>query len=96
MTVSLIVLSFLLLPLPSNSPQDATLAQRYEAAQQLARAGKLPEAETEFKAILAAQYRTLTKIYAALMNRELALEAAQAAANYQSQDSELPEVKILG
>src|SRR6476619_1645748 len=89
MTVSLIVLSFLLLPLPFNSQQDATVEQRYEAAQELARAGKLAEAETELKAILAAEYRRLTKIYAALMNRERALEAAEAAANYQSQDSAL-------
>ena len=65
------------------------MGQRYEAAQELARAGKLAEAETELKAILAAEYRRLRKIYAALMNRERALEAAKAAANYQSQDSDL-------
>ena len=87
MALSLIVLSFLLSPF--NPPQDATLAQRYESAQQLARAGKLAEAETEFKSILAAEYRTLTKVNAALMNRERALEAAESAANYQSQDSAL-------
>ena len=87
MALSLIVLSFLLSPF--NSPQDATLAQRYESAQQLARAGKLAEAETQFKSILAAEYRTLTKINAALMNRERALEAAETAANYQSQDGAL-------
>src|SRR5690348_720547 len=89
MALSSIVLSFLLLPLSFNSPQDATLAQRYEAAQELARTGKLAEAETELKAILAEEYRRLTKIYAALTNRERALEAAEAAANYRSQDSNL-------
>ena len=88
MALSLIILSFLLSPL-SFIPQDATLSQRYEAAQQLARAGKLAEAETELKAILAAQYRLLMKTYGALMNRERALEAAEAAANYQSTDSDL-------
>lgn len=60
MTVSVIVLSFLLLPFPFASPQDATLGQRYEAAQELARAGKLAEAETN-KSILAAEYRRLIK-----------------------------------
>jgi tetratricopeptide (TPR) repeat protein len=89
MALSLIVLSFLLLPLPFNSQQDATLGQRYEAAQGLARAGKLAEAETELKAILAAEYRRLNRIYAALLNRERALEAAEAVASYQSQDSDL-------
>jgi len=89
MALSLIILWFLLSPLSFNSPQDATLAQRYEAAQQLARTGKLAEAETELKAILAAQYRRLMKTYGALMNRERALEAAEAAANYQSTDSDL-------
>ena len=89
MALSLIILSFLLPPLSFHPPQDATLAQRYEAAQALARTGKLAEAETELKAILAAQYRRLTKTYAALTNRERALEAAQAAANYQATDSDL-------
>ena len=89
MALTSIVLSFLLLPIPFNSPQDTSLAQRYAAAQELARAGKLDEAETEFKAILAAEYRTLTKIYAALMNRERALEATETAANYQAQHSAL-------
>lgn len=89
MALCSIVLALLLLPLPFNPPQDTTLGQRYEAAQELARAGKLPEAETELKAILAAEYRRLIKISAALANRERALEAAEAAANYQSQDSEL-------
>jgi tetratricopeptide (TPR) repeat protein len=89
MALSLIILSFLLSPLSFNSPQDASLAQRYEAAQELVRAGKLAEAETELKAILAAQYRRLLKIYGALNNRGPALEAAQAAANYQPTDSEL-------
>jgi len=89
MALSLIILWFLLSPLSFNSPQDATLAQRYEAAQQLARTGKLAEAETELKAILAAQYRRLMKTYGALMNRERALEVAEAAANYQSTDSDL-------
>lgn len=65
------------------------MAQRYEAAQALARAGKLTDAETELKAILAAEYRRLMKIYGALMKREPALEAAEAAANYQSTDSDL-------
>jgi tetratricopeptide (TPR) repeat protein len=88
MALSLIILSFLLPPF-FNPPQDPTLAQRYEAAQQLARAGKLSEAETELKAILAAQYRRLMKTYGALMNRERALDAAEAAANYQSTDSDL-------
>ncbi len=88
MALCLIILSFLLPPLSFNSPQDATLAQRYEAAQQLARAGKLAEAESELKAILAAQYRRLMKTYGALMNRERALEAAEAAANYQSTNSD--------
>jgi tetratricopeptide (TPR) repeat protein len=89
MTLSSIVLSLLLLPLPLNSLQDATLGQRYEAAQNLARAGKLAEAETELKTLLAEEYRRLTKIDAALMNRERALEAAEAAATYRSQDSSL-------
>ncbi len=89
MALSLIILSFLLPPLSFNSPQDATLTQRYEAAQELVRAGKLAEAETEFKAILAAEYRTLTKIYVALSNRERALETAETAANYRSTDSDL-------
>jgi len=89
MALSLIILSFLLPPLSLISPQDTTLGQRYEAAQQLVRAGKLAEAETELKAILAAQYRRLMKTYGALMNRERALEAAEAAANYQSTDSDL-------
>ena len=65
------------------------MGQRYEAAQQLVRAGKLAEAETELKAILAAQYRRLMKTYGALQKREPALEAAQAATNYQSTDSDL-------
>jgi tetratricopeptide (TPR) repeat protein len=89
MALSLIVLAVLLSQLHFNSPQDATLAQRYEAAQELARAGKLAEAESEFKAILAAQYRTLTRINAALGNRERVLETAEKAAVYQSQDSAL-------
>lgn len=89
MALSLIILSFLFPPLSFNSPQDASLGERYEAAQQLVRAGKLAEAETELKAILAAQYRRLMKTYGALMNRERALEAAEAAANYQSTDSDL-------
>jgi tetratricopeptide (TPR) repeat protein len=89
MVLSLIILSFLLPPLSFNSPQDATVGQRYEAAQELARAGKLAEAEIELKAILAAEYRALTKIYGALMNREQALEAAAAATNYQSTNSDL-------
>ena len=89
MALSLIVLSLLLSPLPLNPPQETTLAQRYEAAQELARTGKLTEAETELKAILAAQYRRLIKLDAALMNRARALEAAEAAANYQSTDSDL-------
>lgn len=89
MALSLIILSFLLPPLSFNSPQDATLVQRYEAAQELVRTGKLAEAETEFKAILAAEYRTLTKIYAALSNRERALEAAETGANYRSTNSDL-------
>ncbi|HKG60461.1 MAG TPA: tetratricopeptide repeat protein [Pyrinomonadaceae bacterium] len=87
MALSLIILSFLLPPF--NSPQDTTLGQRYEAAQELVRAGKLAEAETELKAILAAQYRRLMKTYGALMNRGPALEAAEAAANYQSTDNDL-------
>jgi len=89
MALSLIILSFLLPPLSLISPQDTTLGQRYEAAQQLVRAGKLAEAETELKAILAAQYRRLMKTYGALQKREPALEAAQAATNYQSTDSDL-------
>ena len=89
MALRSIVLSLLLLPLPPNSPQDQTLGRRYEAAQELARTGKLAEAEDEFKLILTAEYRKLIKIYAALMNRERALETAEAVANYQSQDSEL-------
>src|SRR6185503_6597484 len=89
MVLSLIILSFLLPPLSFSSPQDATVGQRYEAAQELARAGKLAEAEIELKAILAAEYRALTKIYGALMNREQALEAAAAATNYQSTNSDL-------
>lgn len=89
MALSLIILSFLLPPLSFNSPQDTTLAQRYEAAQQLVRAGKLAEAEIELKAILAAQYRRLMKTYGALAKRESAIEAAEAAANYQSADSDL-------
>src|SRR5215213_368714 len=87
MALSLIILSFLLPPF--KSPQDTTLGQRYEAAQELVRAGKLAEAETELKAILAAQYRRLMKTYGALMNRGPALEAAEAAANYQSTDNDL-------
>jgi tetratricopeptide (TPR) repeat protein len=89
MALSLIILSFLLPPLSFNPPQDTTLAQRYEAAQELVRAGKLAEAETELKAILAAQYRRLMKTYGALSKREPALEAAEAAANYQATDSDL-------
>src|ERR1041385_1780120 len=89
MALSLIILSFLLPPLSFNSPQDASLAQRYEAAQELVRAGKLAEAETELKAILAAQYRRLMKIYGALQKREQGLEAGEAAANYQATDSDL-------
>ena len=89
MALSLIILSFLLPPLSFHPPQDQTLAQRYEAAQELVRAGKLAEAETELKAILAAQYRRLIKIEAALTKRGPALEAAEAAANYQSTDSDL-------
>lgn len=89
MALCLIILSLLLPPLSFNSPQDKTLAQRYEAAQELVRAGKLAEAETELKSIVAAQYRRLMKTYAALMKREAALEAAEAAANYQSNDTDL-------
>ena len=89
MALCLVILSFLFSPLSLNSPQDSTLAQRYEAAQELARAGKLAEAETELKAILAAEYRRLMKIYGALNSREPALEAAEAAANYQATDSDL-------
>src|ERR1044071_9014620 len=89
MALSLIILSFLLPPFSFNTPQDATLTQRYEAAQELVRTGKLAEAETEFKAILAAEYRTLTKVYAALSNRERELETAEAAANYRATDSDL-------
>jgi tetratricopeptide (TPR) repeat protein len=89
MALSLIILSLLLPPLSFNSPQDTTLGQRYEAAQALVRAGKLAEAETELKAILAAQYRRLMKTYGALAKREPALEAGEAAANYQPTDSDL-------
>src|ERR1044072_4269468 len=89
MALSLIILSFLLPPLSLNPPQDTTLSQRYEAAQALVRAGKLAEAETELKAILAAQYLRLMKTYGALSKREQALEAAEAAANYQATDSDL-------
>src|ERR1044072_384434 len=89
MVLSLIILSLPLPPLSFNPQQDATLAQRYEAAQELVRAGKLAEAETELKAILAAQYRRRLKIYGALNNRGPALEAAEAAANYQPTDSDL-------
>ena len=72
------------------------MAQRYEAAQSLVRAGKLAEAETELKAILVAQYRRLMKIDGALMKREPALEAAEAAANYQATDSDnLIEVAMI-
>jgi tetratricopeptide (TPR) repeat protein len=85
MALSLIILSLLL----SFTPQDTTLAQRYEAAQALVRAGKLAEAETELKTILAAEYRRLMKIDGALMKREPALEAAEAAANYQATDSDV-------
>jgi hypothetical protein len=62
MALSLIILSLLLPPLSFNSPQDATLAQRYEAAQELVRAGKLAEAETELKAILAAVLRKSSRL----------------------------------
>lgn len=86
MALSLIILSLLF---SFNPPQDPTLAQRYEAAQELVRAGKLAEAETELKVILAAQYRRLMKTYGALTNRERALEAAEAAASYQATDSDL-------
>jgi tetratricopeptide (TPR) repeat protein len=89
MALSLIILSFLLPRLSYNPPQDATLAQRYEAAQALVRGGKLAEAETELRAILAAQYRRLMKTYGALSKREPALEAAEAAANYQATDTDL-------
>jgi tetratricopeptide (TPR) repeat protein len=89
MALSLIILSLLLPPLSFNSPQDTTLGQRYEAAQALVRAGKLAEAETELKAILAAQYRRLMKTYGALAKREPALEAGEAAANYQPTDCDL-------
>lgn len=89
MALSLIILSFLLPPLSFNPPQDTTLGQRYEAAQELVRAGKLAEAETELKAILAAQYRRLMKTYGALQKREQGLEAGEAAANYQSPDSDV-------
>ena len=88
MVLSLIILSLLLPHLSFNSPQEATLAQRYEAAQELMRTGKLPEAETELKSILAAEYRRLMKTYGALRDREPALEAAEAAANYQSTGSD--------
>lgn len=64
------------------------MGRRYEAAQELVRAGRLAEAETELKAILAAEYRRLMKTYVALSKREPALEAAEAAANYQSTDSD--------
>lgn len=88
MALSLIILSLLLPPLSFNPPQDTTLAQRYEAAQELVRAGRLAEAETELKSILAAQYRRLMKTYGALSKREPALEAAEAAASYQATDSD--------
>ena len=90
MALSLIIVSLLVTPLSFKPPpQDQTLGQRYEAAQELVRAGKLAEAEIELKAILAAQYRSLMKTYGALSKREPALEAAEAAANYQSTDSDL-------
>ena len=95
MALCLIILSFLLPPLSFNPPQEKTLAQRYEAAQEMVRAGKLAEAETELKAILAAQYRRLMKTYGALSKREPALAAAEAAANYQSTDNDLIETAML-
>ncbi len=90
MALCLIILAFF----SFNSPQDKTLAQRYEAAQELVRAGKLAEAETELRSILAAQYRRLIKIEAALSKREQSLEVAEAAANYQSTDSDLIEMAM--
>src|SRR5690349_4363502 len=89
MILTVIILSFLLPPPIFNPPQETTLAQRYEAAQALLRSGKLAEAETELKAILAAEYRGLTKTYVALMKHEAALEAAEAGANYQPTNSDL-------
>ncbi len=79
----------------SANAQDTTLAQRYQAAQELVRAGKLAEAETELKSILAAQYRRLIKIQAALSKREQGLEAAEAAAKYQSTDTDLIEMAMV-
>lgn len=89
MAMSSIILSLLLLPFTFNPSQDATLTQRYEAVQELVRAGKFPEAEREYKALLAEHYRKLRRIYTALSDRERAIEAAETAASYHSNNSDL-------
>jgi tetratricopeptide (TPR) repeat protein len=90
MAMSSIILALLLLPFSFNPSQDTTtLSQRYEAVQELVRSGKFPEAEREYKAILAEQYRKLRRIYTALNDRERAIEAGEAAANYQPDNSDL-------
>ena len=89
MAMSSIILSFLLLPFTFHPSQDTTLSQRYEAVQELVRAGKFPEAEREYKALLAEHYRKLRRIYTALNDRERAIEAAETAASYQSNNSDL-------
>jgi tetratricopeptide (TPR) repeat protein len=95
MAMSSIILSLLLLPFSFGPAQDTTLSQRYEAVQELVRAGRFPEAEREYKAILIEQYRKLRRVYTALDDREHAIEAAETAANYQPDNSDL-QLELAG
>src|SRR2546422_2726098 len=87
MNVGSILLSFLLLPLVFQSPQDR-LQQHYEAAEAQARAGNFGAAETEYTAILAEGYRKVGRIYSAQKKHRQAIEALESAALYQPASDE--------
>ena len=80
-------LSFLLLPLVVQSPQDR-LKQHYEAAEAQVRAGNIAGAETEYTAILAEGYRAVGRIYSAQQKHKQAIAALEAAALYQPASEE--------
>ena len=87
-------LSLLLLSLVFQSPQDK-LKQHYEAAEAQARAGNFAEAETEYTAILAEEYRAVGRIYSAQQKHKQAIAAVEAAALYQpASDETLSDLAI--
>ena len=75
-----LLLSLLLLSAPAQIPADS-FRQHHEAAEAHRRAGRHAEAEAEYRAILAAAYPMLGRVYTAQADRAASIAAFEAASS---------------